>query len=849
MRLFNRRWLCAVLMLLPGLFSACGSGSAGKSTALSISTTSLVGGVVGTAYGAGVQATGGTAPYSWSISSGSLPVWATLSATTGAITGTPTATGSSMFTVQVADSAMPPAMVTQPLSITVTAPQLSVITNALPSGALESAYSTMVLATGGIAPYTWSVSSGSLPAWAVLVPATGVIMGTPNVTGISTFTLQVSDSETPPMTATQQFSINVPALSVTTLLLPNGVQGTPYSTPLTAIGGIAPYTWSISPGAGSLPTWAALAPLTGIITGTPNAVATTPFTVQVTDSETPPVSATLPLSITVTLAPLAVTTGTLPIGVQGAPYSATFAALGGVAPYTWNLSAGALPTGIILNTTTGVISGSPQAAGTINFTAQVTDSETPPLTATKKLSIITNATGMNLNSELSGQYAFLIQGFDDATGQQIVTVGSFIADGNSNITKGEEDRNGPAGYNPAVTFSGTYAVGLDNRGTMTINDSLGASDTFAFALGAISSGVASKGTILEFDDTTGTSGQRAVGNFYVQEVATFGLPAITGPYAFQFAGQDTTVGTRKVTVGAFTADGSGNVTNGEFDANDGGAVSNGSFTAAFATTSDTATFGRLTLTLAGGASGASVIYGVSPGQLLIMGSGVEATEGLAAGQVLAQSTPPFTTASLNNNIIFYSQGLGSIPGNSLSSIGLAAFDGAGNFTFSLDQNDSGTLSSPFGSGSYSVASNGRAPLTGLATHSPILYLTQANTGLYLSTGSDAAAGQFLQQASGPFSTVSVSGNYFFGTFPPSVTGSGLNSGIFTSTGNGSLSIFADQSNPSGVLPGVSMADKLTIASTGRVADSLGNVLYIISPTQTVSMPSINPNPVITTASQ
>jgi hypothetical protein len=848
MRPFDRRWICALLAVLPVLFSACGSSSAPSTpTGLAVVSVSLVNGTVGLSYAVGLQATGGTTPYTWSISGGSLPSWAMLNATAGAITGTPDATGTTSFTVQVADSAMPPAIATQKLSITVTPPPLSVSTNALPSGMLEIGYSTTVLATGGTTPYTWSITAGSLPVWASLAASTGVISGTPNATGTSTFTMQVADSETPPMTATQQFSISVPLLSVTSILLPDGTVGKAYSTTLTAAGGQAPYTWSIS--AGSLPAWAALDPLTGIITGTPNTAAITNFTVQVADSERPPMVATLPLSITVPLPALSVNTTMLPLGAIGIPYATTVAAIGGVTPYTWIISSGALPSWASLDPNTGIITGTPTATGTTTFTVQATDSEIPPLTATKSLSITINDTAMNLNSELSGQYGFLVQGFDDGTGGQFATVGSFVADGNGNITKGEDDQNGPGGYKPAVTFTGTYTVGYDNRGTMTISDSLGGSSTFAFAVGSIASGVASKGAIIEFDDTTGTSGHRGAGNFCLQSATSFGLSSITGPYAFLFAGQDSTDGTRMVTTGAFAADGAGNLTNGEFDANDNGTVSNGSFTASLATTTDTVTFGRVTITFAGGASGTSVVYIVTSSQLLSMGSGVEAASGLSAGQVLSQPSSGFTNASLNSATLFYTQGLGTTPGDSLTTIGLATFDGAGNFTFTLDQNDSGVLSPQFGSGTYSVAGNGRTPLAGTGTHNPILYLTSSNQGFFLSTGGDVGAGVIEQQSVGPFSAASISGNYYFGNVPPSRSGAGLASGIFTSTGNGSLIITSNQSNPNGLLPGVSLTDKLTIGSNGRATDTLGNIFYILSSSQLVSMGSVDPDPVITTASQ
>jgi hypothetical protein len=95
------------------------SGGGGGGTPLSVTTTSLPGGTVGTAYTATLQATGGTLPYSWSVTSGALPAGLSLNAATGAITGTPTTAATANFTVQVQDSASPAATATKALSIAV----------------------------------------------------------------------------------------------------------------------------------------------------------------------------------------------------------------------------------------------------------------------------------------------------------------------------------------------------------------------------------------------------------------------------------------------------------------------------------------------------------------------------------------------------------------------------------------------------------------------------------------------------------------------------------------------------------------------------------------------------------
>ena len=177
--------------------------------------------------------------------------------------------GSYPFTVQVADAQSPPATTSAPLGITVNATltQLSIVTTSLPSGTQNSPYSAMLAATGGITPYTWSISNGSLPAGLSLNSSTGAIIGTPSGGGTSNFTVKVTDSEQPTVSASAPLSITItPAvpLSITTASLPNGTAGVGYSAAITAIGGVYPYTWSITNG--TLPKGLNLNTSTGVIT-------------------------------------------------------------------------------------------------------------------------------------------------------------------------------------------------------------------------------------------------------------------------------------------------------------------------------------------------------------------------------------------------------------------------------------------------------------------------------------------------------------------------------------------------------------------------------------------------------
>ncbi|MGA2370374.1 MAG: putative Ig domain-containing protein [Candidatus Korobacteraceae bacterium] len=269
---------------------------------LNVTTTALPSGTLTYNYNTTVMAAGGVLPYTWSLASnsGNLPPSLLLNSGTGVISGTPTLAGNYPLTVQVTDSESPPAKATASLGITVnsTLTQLTITTTTLPNGTQNSPYNAPLAATGGVTPYTWSLVSGTLPSGLILNSGTGAITGTPTGAGISTFTVQVADSENPVQTATRQLSITInPAvpLSISTTSLPNGTVGTQYSAPITAIGGVYPYTWAVI--SGTLPSGLSLNSSTGTISGTPQNAGQSNFTVQVTDSETPAVKATAQLSI------------------------------------------------------------------------------------------------------------------------------------------------------------------------------------------------------------------------------------------------------------------------------------------------------------------------------------------------------------------------------------------------------------------------------------------------------------------------------------------------------------------------------------------------------------------------
>lgn len=802
----------------------------------SVTSTSLGGGTVGTVYSATLQESGGVSPFTWSVTVGTLPAGLNLNASTGAITGTPTAAGTSNFTVKVTDSGNPPLTNTKALSITIAAPVLTVTTATLPAGDVNLAYSSTLASSGGTAPVGWSVTVGALPGGLTLNGASGQISGPPTAAGTFNFTVQASDASSPVQQATKALSITINAqLAVTTTLLPAGTQAAAYSSTVQASGGTGSVTWSVITGA--LPAGLNLNANTGAIAGTPTGSAgTTNFTAQAADSLGQ--TATKALSITINAAPLSIVTTSLPNGTVNAAYTATVQASGGTQPYTWTITVGTLPAGLALNANTGVISGTPTATGTSTFTVHVTDSSGPAQSANQVLSITVNTSGPN-DSLLNGTYAVQFTGWD-ANGF-VAMAGSFAANGAGGITGGVLDvtRVGVRSTNVSLT-GGSFSIGTDRRGTLALNSTLG-SWTFRMAVNPTGTQV----RFIQFD----TSGTRGAGVIEKQDPTKFALATLNGDFAFGIAGFNDS-SSRTAAAGALTANGTGSINNGgSIDVSVSGSATGPITITAGTINAPNGSTGRGTLTVNAAVPGspgsfAFAYYIVSASEIFLVD--IDASSLLVprfSGSLLKQNKPGggFSLTSMNGASIFVNTGYDISHSQTNTGIGQVIANGTGTLTsVSLDQNADATILTATSNGSYTMAASGRgvASITGI--NPEVLYLVDTNKGFLLEgtqtqPGNDVGLGFLEPQTGGPFSAASISGQFQAGSADPATTLANVISAMVT-VGSGSppISGTADSSDSTPTLT----PDQAFTANYQTTVGANGRAVISLTPSGSTAIPII-----------
>jgi hypothetical protein len=209
---YNFQW--QMIRLTSGFFGAMSTNTAinviQPSPPPDVATSILLSGEMGLAYSQQLNVTGGTAPYTWTMKSGTLPAGLSLAANTGLISGTPSATGTFAFAVRVTDAAS--RFGERSLSIIVMPPPapIALITSTIPAAVRGNQYSVGLLATGGTPPYTWSLASGALAPGLSLNPATGMISGTPTSTGVFSFTIGLRDQRSAAASTALQLTVVEP---------------------------------------------------------------------------------------------------------------------------------------------------------------------------------------------------------------------------------------------------------------------------------------------------------------------------------------------------------------------------------------------------------------------------------------------------------------------------------------------------------------------------------------------------------------------------------------------------------------------------------------------------------------
>ena len=400
--------LWAVLLVVAATFglNGCGNVNDVASTTppppqpgpLTILTSSpLPAGTTTVFYDITLAPSGGTPPYTWSLAPGSpaLPNGLVLAASTGDISGTPTATGTTLPEFKLKDSTGKSVQKILSIKVNASPTPLAILTNSLTPGTINQPYAFALGGTGGTTPYTWGLKDGSppLPSGLTLDKDDGGIRGTPTVTSNDTHIFTLTDATSLTVEKSLQLSIKAIPLSITTNSpLPQGTAGQTYSETLAASGGTGNYTWRLAASSPDLPTGLTLNLSTGEISGIPTGTSNNNYTFTVTD-QTPPTpqtaTKTLRLIIGDAPPPPTITPNSLPSGSVLQLYTFALTTSGGTGTLTWDLANGSLPVGLNLSSA-GVISGTPTTAGTSSPTFRVRDSGNPQQSATKQLSITIN---------------------------------------------------------------------------------------------------------------------------------------------------------------------------------------------------------------------------------------------------------------------------------------------------------------------------------------------------------------------------------------------------------------------------------------------------------------------------
>ena len=465
------------------------------------------------------------------------------------------------------------------------------------------------------------------------------------------------------------------------------------------------------------------------------------------------------------------------------------------------------------------IVGTPTTAETINLAVTVTDNVSD--TASQVYSLIVSsgpgASGVK-NALLNGTYVCKMDGYYDINGAPWSALLSFVTSGSAGtFTNGVFDTNSSKDSTEVSgTASGTYSIGSDYMGLLTLNAVLttGATGsqttTWGIALNDANGATttATEFRMTEIDDVgTSPSGQHGAGVCYQATTGDFNASAVSGSFVFSLNGVNGS-GVPSASLNLISAS-SGTVASGGYS--DGYTLGNTSettltYTGGSITTPNTAT-GRSTLTLTtSGGTGTFAVYVIDTNRMFILMSG--AVEKAQSGDMRRQLQAANTAAVLlDGSSVLYMQGYQGTSGGSVTGFNSSVYQvsnvSSGTYTSTQTVNasyddDAGTYTAGRENGTADTvtlnsANPGRATFTVNSSGSAFFYFYNVGSALYLElNGSNyyMESGWLeaqTQPASPPFSNANIAGSYVTGKLPRQSSGNNdtVGEGTFYSNGIGS----------------------------------------------------------------
>ncbi len=408
----------------------------------------------------------------------------------------------------------------------------------------------------------------------------------------------------------------------------------------------------------------------------------------------------------------------------------------------------------------------------------------------------------------------------------------------------------------SLSLTGTYCVSSNN---LVAIDLTGGGGTAVFEAALDSTG---NGHIIRYD---GASSEISSGLLRKQTTSAFSTASISGNYAFGMIGVDAGSDKRFGMVGQFNSNGTGTLS-GEVDADDshnGGQPQVGLNSTSFSVASS----GRGTAAVAFTGQGTLnfIFYVVSTSEMLVMDG--DTGQVLLTGQALKQSAS-LGNGSLNGNSVMELEGIDNSGSSPVSDIqaGIVNANGTGSFSVSIDDNDGGTFDGGTGnpqalSGNYSVATNGRVTLSNVTgggggnSNNPVFYLVGPNQAFVIGTDTSVVFGTMTPQTGSSFTNASMSGTFLGGSQQPIDTNGSVEVDQATADGAGHLTGASDGNSQCGSGGGngcpqaSSIAVTYSVAANGRTTVSeggqVGGIMYIISASQAVFLPTTDSNSTLT----